>query len=168
MRTFKLYPLLLLVAIGSPTLAEPPKEIALAVVVNAKNPIKKISFGELRAYLKMTRQFWPTRKRCDLYLPRHTTDAYKILLAKVYKTTHKKLQKYWVRKLFSGDIPAKPAYVPSAKAAASLIRKRLGALTVMPADEVPEGARVLLVDGKKPGDQGYRLVGKKTPKTPRS
>lgn len=165
MRASLIYPLLLLIAAGTPTLAEPPKEIALAVVVNAKNPVKKISFGELRAYLKMTRQFWPTKKRCDLYLPPHTTDAYKILLAKVYKTTHKKLQKYWVRKLFSGDIPAKPAYVPSAKAAASLIKKHLGALTVLPVDKVPKGARVLLVDGKKPGDKGYRLVGKKTPRS---
>ncbi len=141
------------------------KQITLAIVVNPKNPIKKISFGQLRAYLKMTRQFWPTRKRCNLYLPPHTTDTYKILLATVYKMSHKKLQKYWMRKLFSGDIPAKPAYVPSAKAAASVIRKNVWALTVLPADQIPKGTRVLPIDGKMPGDKGYRLVGKKTPRS---
>jgi len=142
--------------------AKPPKakrEIRLAVIVNAKNPITKVSFGQLRAYLKMSRQFWPNRKRCDLYLPPHTTDAYAILLDKVYKTTHKKLQKYWVRKLFSGDIPAKPSYAPSAAAAVSLIKKYEGALTVLPADLVPKGVKVLLIDGKKPGDDKYPLVG---------
>ena len=166
MRIFLLPLLLLLTVAGSPTHAEQEApEIALAVVVNAKNPVKKISFGELRAYLKMTRQFWPTRKRCDLYLPPHTTDAYKILLNTVYKTSHKKLQRYWVRKLFSGDIPAKPVYVPSAKAAAAVVRRNIGALTVLPADQIPTGVRVLPVDGKKPGDKGYRLVGKKTPRS---
>ena len=76
MRILVLPMLLLLTVAGSPTLAQQEQqEIALAVVVNIKNPVKKISFGQLRAYLKMTRQFWPTRKRCDLYLPPHTTDA---------------------------------------------------------------------------------------------
>ena len=166
MRILVLPMLLLLTVAGSPTLAQQERqEIALAVVVNIKNPVKKISFGQLRAYLKMTRQFWPTRKRCDLYLPPHTTDAYKILLATVYKTSHRKLQKYWVRKLFSGDIPAKPVYVPSAKAAAAVVRRNLGALTVLPADQIPKGVRVLPIDGKTPGDKGYRLVGKKTPRS---
>ena len=88
----------------------------------------------------------------------------RMLLATVYKMSHRKLQKYWVRKLFSGDIPAKPSSVPSVKAAGSLIRRHLGALTIVRADKVPKGAKVLLVDGKKPGEAGYKLVAKTKPK----
>lgn len=133
--------------------------VELAVIVHEKNPVKKISFSELRSYLKMRRQFWPNRKRCDLYLPKRDSDSYKILLKKVYKTSDKKLQKYWVRLLFAGDIPAKPSVVTSPKAAGSQIKKNEGALSIVPANKVPKGVRVLPIDGKKPGDKGYTLKG---------
>ena len=138
--------------------AGPSKD--LAVIVHPNNPIKKITFSELRSYLKMRRQFWPNKKRCDLYLPPHKSDAYKLLLSKVYKKSHKKLQKYWVQKLFSGDIPSKPSYVSSFKSAGTQVRKNLAALSVVPANMVPKGVRVLPIDGKMPGDKGYRLAGK--------
>ena len=112
----------------------------------------------------MTRQLWPTRKRCDLYLPPPKSDAYRILLEKVYKKSNKKLQKYWVRKLFSGDIPSKPSYVPSSKAAVSQVKRRLGALTIMPLADVPKGVKVLPIDGKRPGEKGYPLVGTVRPR----
>jgi len=136
-----------------------PKEIALAVIVHPKNPVTKISFGELRTFLKMERQFWPNRKRCEIYLPPQKTASYGILLDKVYKMSHKKLQKYWVRKLFSGEIPSKPLYAPNSDAAGKEVRKSEGALSIVPASEVPEGVRVLLIDGKEPGQEGYPLVG---------
>jgi len=135
-------------------------DVALAVIVHPKNSIKKVSFSELRAYLKARRQFWPNKKRCDLFLPPTTSPAYKLLLKNVYKTSHKKLQKYWTRKQFSGDIATKPSYVSSFKAAGVLVLAKEGALSVVPANRVPKGARVLLIDGKKPGDNGYKLSGK--------
>ena len=137
-----------------------PATIELAVIVNEKNPVKKISSNELRSYLRMRRQFWPNRKRCDLFLPKRDSDTYKILLKKVYKTSDKKLQKYWVRLLFAGDIPAKPSVVTSPKAAGSQVRKSEGGLSIVPAASVPKGVRVLPIDGKKPGDKEYPLFGK--------
>ena len=97
-----------------------PGVVELAVIVHPKNPIRDVSFGELRAYLKMERQFWPNKRRCTIYLPPSKTTAHAVLLQQVYRMTNKKLQKYWVRKLFSGEIPAKPSYVPTAKAAGSI------------------------------------------------
>ena len=135
------------------------KEITLAVVVHAKNPIKTVSFAELRAYLKVERQFWPNKKRCQVFLPSRKSDAYEILLEKVYRMSHRKLQKFWVRRLFSGQIPAKPSFVPSSRAAGKQVLKSLGAISVVDARNVPEGVRVLLIDGKKPGDAGYSLKG---------
>jgi len=141
--------------------AKSKDDVALAVIVHPKNSLKKVSFSELRAYLKVRRQFWPNKKRCDLYLPPTNSPAYKLLLKKIYKTSHKRLQKYWTRKQFSGDIATKPSYVSSFRAAGKLVLKNQGALSIVPANRVPKGARVLLIDGKKPGDPGYALSGKK-------
>ena len=160
---------LLLVAVLAPAHAQegkpPPKAgkqtlPALAVIVHPKNPVTKVSFSELRAYLKMERQFWPNRKRCAIYLPPNRTGEYGILLKKIYRMSHKRLQKYWVRKLFSGEIPSKPSYVPSAQAAGSRVLGSEGAISIVAASAVPAKVRVLLIDGKKPGDKGYPLVGK--------
>jgi hypothetical protein len=142
-----------------PKKPKPVKEIQLAVIVHPKNPIKTVSFNELRAYLKVERQFWPNKKRCQIFLPSRKTDAYEILLKKVYRMSHNKLQKFWVRRLFSGQIPAKPSFVPSSRAAGKQVLKSLGALSIVDARNIPKGVRVLLIDGKKPGDAGYSLKG---------
>jgi len=138
-----------------------PKPVAYAVIVHPKNPVKGISFKDLRAFMKLDRQFWPNKKRCEVFLPGRKTGAYKLVLERVYKMKHKKLQKYWVRKLYAGDIPAKPSYVPSAKAAIAQVGRTLGGLSIIRADSVPaKGVRVLTLDGKKPGDKGYPLTAK--------
>ncbi len=140
---------------------DPPRQkepLELAVIVHPKNPVTKVTLAELRAYLKIEREYWPDRKRCDVYLPQSTTDEYDVLLQKIYRMSHKKLQKYWVRRLFSGEISAKPSYVPSAKAAGEQVAKGEGAISVVAAKDVPKGVNVLLIDGKKPGEEGYPLV----------
>ena len=133
--------------------------LELAVIVHPKNPVTKVSLSELRAYLKVEREFWPNRKRCDVYLPQSTTDEYDVLLQRVYRMSHKKLLKYWVRRLFSGEISAKPSYVPSAKAAGEEVMKSEGALSIVSSKDIPKDVKVLLIDGKKPGEEGYPLVG---------
>jgi hypothetical protein len=96
-----------------------------------------------------------------------SSGEYDVLLQKVYRMDNKKLQKYWVRRLFAGEISAKPSYVPSAKAAGEQVLKSEGAISVVSAKEVPEGVRVLLIDDKRPGDDGYPLVGVPRPKEER-
>lgn len=138
--------------------ATPPPPLTLAIVIHPKNPVTTISFRELRSYMKMERQFWANQKRCRIYLPASHTPEFELLLGKVYKMSRKKLQKYWVRKLFSGEIPAKPSHVPSAKAAGSQVLRSIGGLSVVASKEIPPKVRVLMIDGKKPGDKGYPLV----------
>ncbi len=137
-----------------------PKPISYAVIVHKKNPVKGISFSELRAFMKLDRQFWPNKKRCEVFLPGRKTGAYKLVLERIYKMKHKKLQKYWVRKLYAGDIPAKPSYVPSAQAASAQVKRSLGGLSVVRSDRVTKDVRVLTIDGKKPGDAKYALTEK--------
>jgi len=148
-------------ALAAARAEDPPKKapLELAVIVHPKNPVTKLSFSELRIYLKVEREYWPNNKRCDVYLPQSTTDEYDVLLQKVYRMSNKKLQKYWVRRMFSGEISAKPSYVPSAKAAGEQVLKSEGAISVVSAKDVPKGVNVLLIDGKKPGEEGYPLVG---------
>jgi hypothetical protein len=73
------------------------------------------------------------------------------------------LQKYWVGKLFSGEIPAKPSYVPNPEAAGSRVKESEGAVSVVLASDVPAGVRVLSITDKRPGDADYPLTGSTEP-----
>ena len=136
---------------------DPPP--VLAVIVNPKNPTTNLTFNQLRSYMKLEHQFWPNKKRCVLLLRPSSSPEMQILLKKVYRTSPDQLRKYWVGKVFRGEISSKPGVVPTAKAAGTRVRKIPAALTVVLANETPEGVRVLTIDGKKPGDPGYPLVG---------
>lgn len=136
----------------------PKKTVAVAVVVHAKNPVTDLSLNELRAILRMERQFWGNGKRAVLYLRPSESVEQGVLLDKVYRMSAEKLQKYWVTKLFSGEIPAKPSYVPNSESAVSRVRSSEGAISVILATDASEGVRVLTIGGAKPGDKGYPLV----------
>ncbi len=132
---------------------------ALAVIVNPNNPVTDLSVSQLRAYLKMERQFWPNGRRCEIFLRPSDTLETRILLDKIYKLPKDALDKYWDGKLYRGDIPSKPIPVPSAAAAASRVRESEGGISIVLANEIPSGVRVLTIGHAKPGDPKYPLVG---------
>ena len=151
------------IPLAAPPLAgrgEAPDEVpVLAVIVNPKNSTTNLTFNQLRSYMKLERQFWPDKERCALLLRPSNSPEMKILLEQVYRMSADELRKYWVGKVFRGEIPARPAVVPTAAAAGTRVRKVPAALTVVLSDQMPEGVRALTIDGKKPGDPGYPLVG---------
>ena len=97
------------------------------------------------------------KQRIALFLRPGRSTEMQILRDEVYKMTKARLIKYWVRRVNSGEIPSKPSVTPTAKSARARVLKVPTALTVVMLDEVPEGVRVITIDGKKPGDEGYRL-----------
>ena len=143
--------------------APPPRAVAaeptaIAVVVNPRNPVTDLSLRQLRSYFKLEQQYWPSKERCEVFLRPTRSKEADILLDRVYQMSNEELRKYWVGKIFRGEISSKPSVIPTAKAAGARVGSVTGALTVILADEVPEGVRVLTIDGKKPGDEGYPLV----------
>lgn len=137
--------------------------VALAVIVNPKNPTTNLTSAQLGSYLRLEQQFWSNKQRCKLFLRPSSSVEMAILLKHVYKMSSSELRRYWVGKVFRGEISAKPSVIPTAAAAGARVRKVVGAITVVRSSEVPAGVRVLSVDGKKPGESGYPLVSEKHP-----
>lgn len=135
-----------------------PELVSVAVVVNPKNPVTDLTLRQLRAYFKLEQQYWPSKERCEVFLRPTRSKETEILLDRVYQMSNDELRKYWVGKIFRGEISSKPAVIPSAKAAGARVGSVTGAITVILADQVPDGVRVLTIDGKLPGDEGYPLV----------
>lgn len=135
-----------------------PEPAALAIVVHADNPTVDVSLEELRRLLLLQKQFWDPRTRVVLLARPASSVEQKVLLAKVYQMDEAALRKQFVQRLYAGEIPALPTVVKSCAAVAKLARQSRGVLTALLTDEVPEGVKVLRVEGRLPGEAGYPLV----------
>lgn len=132
---------------------------SLVVVVHVDNPNTDLSSGELLSYFKMEQQWWPKpyKRRATLVLRGTLSDETRALLETVYKMSATELRKYWVGKVFRGEIPRKPAVVAKTKDVLARIAKDAGAFSIVRAEEVTKGVRQVTIDGKRPGDEGYLL-----------
>jgi len=154
----------LLASLALPALSQepPPDQPAadIAVIVHPDNPLQDVKLAQLRGYLRLDRQFWPDRSRVVLFLPPADSPAKEVLNESLYRMDERKLRKYWVGKVFAGDIPSVPQVVKTPSAAGRVLAATEGAVSAVPADQIPEGVRVLKIDGRSPGDEGYALKGK--------
>ena len=138
----------------------PDEPVTLAIIVNPKNPTTNLKLADLRAYFKADRTFWPNGKRIQLYLRKSGSPEMQILLDDVYEMSASRLRRYLRGKNFRGEVTGGKAYTiaPSTDKAIARVKANVGAISVVLASEVKEGVRVLSIDGKRPGDEGYPLV----------
>lgn len=136
---------------------EPKDAQQLAVIVNKNSAVTNLTLEELQSFFTLEKQFWSNGKRVVLLLRHNETMEQKILLEKVYKMSAQELRKYWVAKIFGGQIPAIPSIVRSANSVIALVKRSEGAISVLRMSDVTEDVRVLTINGKSPGEAGYPL-----------
>lgn len=132
----------------------------IAVIVHEQVPVEDLSLSELRSIFRGERQFWSRELTITLLMPPHDSPERKVLLRKIYEQRSEvQYQRHWINKMFSdGGQPIAPKITGSPEMSASLAREIPGAIALVPADKVPEGVKVLRIDGKRPGEKGYPLV----------
>lgn len=154
---------LALSASGSPSPVQDEAEVQYAVIVHQDNTVDDLTLKELKKYLKLDRRHWPNKKSVVLFQRPSDTALQEYLLDEVYDMSERSLRKHFVSLLNKGSISAIPSVVASTKTIGKLVAKKKGGLAVVRADEVPEGVKLVKIDGKKPGHKGYPLVGKEKP-----
>jgi len=131
----------------------------IAVIVHEQVPFDDLSLAELRRIFLGERQFWSRELMVTLLLPPRGTPERKVLLKDIYQQRSEvQVQHYWINRLFGDEMQAGPKITGSNEMSASLVREIPGAIALVPADRIPQGVKVLRIDGKKPGQAGYPLV----------
>ena len=146
-------------SLSAGTPEESRDETAVAVIVNSENACPDPTLLELHEILSLRQQFWKNGKRVILILPTSGSLEKCVLLTTVYRTTDDMLRRDWAQRLFAGEIAAIPSSLRSSDARIGAVRHSAGAMSVVRASEVPPGVRVLLIDGKRPGEPGYPILG---------
>lgn len=133
--------------------------IAIAVIAHEQVPVEDLSLSELRRIFLGERLFWSRNLTVTLLTPPRGTPERKVLLEKIYQQrSEAQYRQHWINKLFSDGGQSAPKITGSPEMSASLARVIPGAIALVPADRIPEGVKVLRIDGKRPEESGYPLV----------
>ncbi|MEK8022938.1 MAG: hypothetical protein AAB229_03935 [Candidatus Hydrogenedentota bacterium] len=132
---------------------------SVSVVVNSKVSAENISFDDLRRILLGDKQFWEgNNQRVTLLVRAAKAPERTVLLDKIYQMSEAQYKQYWIAKVFRAEATSGPKIVTSNKMACDLVKAIPGSIALVASADVPPGFKVLKVDGKKPGDGGYRLT----------
>lgn len=133
--------------------ANPP----IAIVVHPSTQISDISFTRLRKIFLGEEQYWDGNKRITLLVRAPVAREREIVLKRIYDMSEAQFRQYWIAKLFRAEVAAGPKIVYSTDMAKQLVTALPGAVAFLPASEVGSNVKVLRIDGKLPGEAGYRL-----------
>ncbi len=139
----------------------PAEALDIAVIVNKQNPVSKLTSMELSKILKLEKQYWEGGMKVYLVLQESGSSEKQIVLKRVYRMDDEGLKKYWLGKMFRGEISSFPKTLGSSEAVKRFISQVPNAIGFIDNSTADASVKVLLVDGRTPGDQGYSLTGDK-------
>ena len=129
----------------------------LAVVAHPSVPMDDMSFAEFTKVILGERQYWAAGQPITLIVRAAEAEERTRLLEQVYRMSEAQYRQYWVAKVFRAEATSAPQVVLSNAEAVDLVGVIEGAISVVSVEDVPEGIKVLRIDGKLPGDEGYRF-----------
>ena len=126
----------------------------IAVVVNDSSAITDIKLEKLARYYLGKVTLLPDGSEIVLlaYAPLEE-DFYKAAV----KMTTLGLRKHWMKLVFEADYATPPTDYNDLDEIKGIVCKTKGAICFVPLSKVSDCMKVLTIDGKSPGDEGYAL-----------
>jgi hypothetical protein len=129
----------------------------IAVVTHSNVPVNNLTFVELRKVVLGDKQYWETNLRVTLLLRAPVARERDIVLQKVYEMTESQFRQYWIGKVFRAEAAAGPKIVNSTDVSIGLLSSVPGSIAFIDSAQVPKNFKILRIDGKLPGQDGYPL-----------
>jgi ABC-type phosphate transport system substrate-binding protein len=131
----------------------------VAIIVNPKNSARDISFDTLRKYFKAERGQWPNGTKVVIAMRQPPGQSERgAILRSIYGWDENYYQKYFRQGHFNETIQQAPKELNTTYAMIQYVHYTPGAIGYVRADQVDYSkVNVLSVDGRKPGEAGYRI-----------
>lgn len=134
---------------------------ALAVVVNKARPESNLTRRELANIYLGEKKFWDGGNPLQPVLPpKSAPDVKDRFITLLTGLTPAEFGREWEGKVFRGESNHPPVILTTEKETVGYVYMIPNAIAVLPADSVAKYLKVikvLSIDGKKPGDEGYGL-----------
>ncbi|MBI3597712.1 MAG: hypothetical protein HY203_11245 [Nitrospirae bacterium] len=129
----------------------------VAVVVHPDVPADDLSLAEVRRLLLGDRQFWSYDLPVTLLIRAPIARERDVVLKIIYQMSEAQFRQYWIAKVFRAEVAVGPKIVYSNEMATGLVGSIPGSISFVDAAQVPNGLKVLKVDGHLPGEKEYPL-----------
>jgi len=130
---------------------------SIAVIVNTDNPVDQLSLADLQRIVLGERRSWSARIPVVLMMRNEASPERILLLQRVCHMTDAEYHQYWTGKIFRGDVTSEPVSLPSVGTALNFVSSIKGGISFIDAASVRPGIKVIRIDGRLPGEQGYPL-----------
>ena len=145
----------LVVWLAAPARSQSSSDIA--VVVNPSVAVENLSLAELRRILLGDREFWSAGARVTLLIRAPIARERDAVVRDVCQMTEAQFRQHWIGKVFRADTPSAPKIVYSSEMAMDQVSRTPGAITFVAGPITNKNVKVIRIDGRLPGQQGYRL-----------
>jgi ABC-type phosphate transport system substrate-binding protein len=139
----------------TPLGAQSPADVA--VVVHPVVPIENLTIADLRHIVLGEREYWPASLRVTLLVGTPGSRERATMLKNVCQMTEQQFRQHWIAKMFRADTAVRPRIVGTNEEAIELASQTPGAIAFVDASKVGKNLKVLKVDGRTPGQNGYPL-----------
>ena len=138
-------------------LASAPAAGEVAVIANPNVPINDLSFGELRRVFLGERQFWSSSLRITLLMHGSAARDRDVLLRSVYEMSEAQFRQHWIGKVFRAEAASTPQSYYSGEEILEALAAIPGSIAAVETARIPRGLKAIRIDGRLPGEPGYRL-----------
>ena len=137
--------------------ASPPKQEALAIVVNQSNPVEDLSLAELRAMFLGERSHWPNGRRITLVMMEPGQPERDAVLREVCRMSEADFRRRFLQGLLTGEVLVSPKTLSTAVGVRKFIFNVPGAIGYLRPADVDSSVKVLRIGGHYPSDAEYAL-----------
>ena len=141
----------------APRTAHAQEAEPLAIVVNRSNPLSEISLVDLRRVFRGQRSRWSNGRRVTLVMRDPGTREREAILQSLYGVAEDDYRRTYMQAVFSGETTDAPKTLASTNGVLRFVYNVPGAIGYVRARDVDASVKTLRVDGRLPGEPGYRL-----------
>ena len=143
---------LAVLVLGSTSLAMAQRE--MAVVVSPKNSQSGVSMAELRKLVAGEKRYWQDGSAVKIFTRSSGTTEHDAML-KLLGMSETEYKQYWRTRVYQGEAEAEPASLPSNGMQREALQAYAGGIALVDSADIKPGMKVLKIDGKMPGENGY-------------
>ncbi len=129
----------------------------VAIIVHPSNNTSTLSLNELERVLRLNRTRWNNGQKIYLLLQEEGSLEKEVILKKVYRMTSDELKRFWLTKIYRGEMTSFPKTLSSNESIRRFVSRVPNAIGFVDASYPDETVKVLRIDGKLPGAEGYAL-----------
>jgi ABC-type phosphate transport system substrate-binding protein len=130
----------------------------VAIVVHPGSRLRNVSQTELERIFRLRQQRWEDGDRIYLVMQEEGSFPKKLVLDKIYRMSSDELKRYWLTMIYRGEMTSFPKTFSSDESVVSFVSRVPNAIGFVETSRATEAVKVLRIEGKLPGDDGYLLT----------